>query len=411
MKADGFDWANAKQVLPDSLLCSQNKIPVTRKPRLLSAMAFSPTLEASFSGTTYYLANAGLETGHLEGCFSLYSAAKPPRAFQMRGALWKLSKMVRREPVSGFKFTAAYADYVWPRYIHALAGTTVVNNMQIYGQQFFNRRKSYGIGAYYYFDGTLAEYFEEYDKFDAADIAPSTRKHAVELEEQGYWQADGIIVMSKASALALHQRYRVPLEKISVVVPGANLIDAQLDAIEKPQQPDIEKEFVLGFVGLYPLRKRLDLLADAVSILRRQGQNVRLRVIGKCPEEIQKMDGVEFLGVINKKTNLPDFVKALGSTHLGCLVSRSELAGIAALEFLRLGLPFLGARVGGATDILEGGGGLAVDPDVTPEELAVEIGALCKNPDRYAALKRAAEQKANWASWRRAAAELDKVLP
>ncbi len=81
------------------------------------------------------------------------------------------------------------------------------------------------------------------------------------------------------------------------------------------------------------------------------------------------------------------------------------------VEFLRLGVPILGTRVGGATDILEGGGSLAVSPDITPEELAETISAIYHDQTRYAALRAEAGARSAWASWSRAVDELDAVLP
>lgn len=406
-----FEIAKAKKLLPESLLCTTEPPPESRPPRLLSAMAFSPTLEASFSGSTYYLAKAGLATQKLEGCFSLYSGQRPLRSLQIRGALWKLQRLLCREKSSGFKFTSAYLDQVWPRYIGALAGTTVVNNFQMYGPEFVKRRKALGIGAYFYIDGTLSEYFEDYAGFEVSEIAKSTKKHAIEIEKQGYESADGIVAMSRRTADALQERYGIPNQKISVVLPGANLLDEELDRVDITQAGDPSREFLLGFVGVYPLRKGLGRLVKAVQILRGRGLPVRLRVVGNCPEELRAADGIEYLGVISKKTDLDHFLRAIASVHLGCLVSRSELTGIASLEFLRVGVPVLGTRVGGFTDILEGGGSIIVSPDVSPDELADEIGRVYLNPDRYTTLKREAQNRRAWASWRRVAAELAATLP
>jgi glycosyltransferase involved in cell wall biosynthesis len=352
-----FNLEQARKNLPESLFCEPGELPAHRPPRLLSAQGYAPTLESSFSGITYHLARAGLASRHLEGCFSLYSGQKPPRAVQIRGALWRAARMLRRQKMRGFKFTADYLDAVWPRYLRDLAGATVISNFQLYSRHFLKRRKALDIGAWYYIDGTLTEYFESYDDFEVADIDPDTRQRALALEQEGYDSADGIVAFSRLTAQTLCERYGVPRAKVSVVIPGANLLDDFLDSVPlEPASPDAE-EFLLGFVGLYPIRKGLDRLAQAVRILRARGLAIRLRVVGKCPDDLRTMDGLDFLGVIHKRTHFADFVRAVGSVHLGCLVSRSELAGISTLEFLRLGVPVLGTDVGGATDILARGGG------------------------------------------------------
>jgi glycosyltransferase involved in cell wall biosynthesis len=404
-----MDLAAAKESLPENMFCEPEHFPGHRPPRLVSAMAFSPSLETSFSGITYHLAKGGMAARKLEGCFSLYSGRKPLKSLQVRGALWKLSKLLQWQKSGGFKFTNAYVDVVWPRYIEALAGATLINNFQLYSPEFIRRRRALGIGAYYYIDGTLAEYFGDYADFEVASIDPSTRQHALELEQQGYDDADGLIVMSRLAARTLQDRYKVPSSKISVVVPGANLLDDAVDAVEIQRPPS--DDFVLGFVGLYPERKGLDRLAQAIQILRSRRLPIRLRVIGACPEHIQSMDGIDFLGRIDKKTDFKRFVQAIGSVQLGCLVSRSELAGIALLEFLRLGVPVLGTRVGGIPDILEGGGSLLVEHNVAPEALANIIAETYSNEAGYRKLKQEAGARRQWASWKRVAEELDSVLP
>ena len=134
-------------------------------------------------------------------------------------------------------------------------------------------------------------------------------------------------------------------------------------------------------------------------------------MIGNCPDELLEMDGLDYLGLINKRTHLKEFIDAISSVDLGCLVSRSELAGVAMVEFLRVGVPILGTRVGGATDILTGGGGVLVEPDVDSEQLAAEIASLYRDRSKYDLLKRESEARRNWASWKRVAAELDSILP
>lgn len=398
----------ARQILPESHMCHTASLPDNRAPRLLSAMAIGQTLQAAFSGITYHLACAGLSTLKLEGCFSLYSGSTPQPRLHIRGGLWKLNRILRGQKTQGFKFTSDCVDAVWPRYIESLAGTTLISNFQLYGREFFKRRKLLDIGAYYYIDGTLTDYFDSYAEYDMANVDRCTMKQAIEVEQEGYHCADGIVTMSKLSARTLTERYGVPREKISVVVPGANLPDP---ISPDPLLPAETKDFVLGFVGLYPIRKGLDRLAGAMQILRARGLPIRLRVIGNCPDELKKLDGLDYLGVISKRNDLPAFLTAIKDVHLGCLLSRSELAGIAMLEFLRLGIPILGTRVGGAVDILEGGGSICVSPEVTPDELAEVIAGVYEDRPGYMALRTQATARSAWADWKRAANELDAVLP
>jgi glycosyltransferase involved in cell wall biosynthesis len=374
-------------------------------------MDSAPKLEQCFSGITYHLGNAGMEAGKLEGMFSLHSGSRPSRRLQMLGLTWKLRRMFLGQKSHGFKFTSSYADELWPRYIECLAGTTLVNNFQLFGKEFFKRRRNLDISACFYIDGTLAEYFETYLQFDVANIDASTMTEAMKIEKDGYAEADSIVAMSERTALSLRERYGVAPEKISIIPPGANLSDSDVESADLEPSVTSNGEFVLGFVGLYPLRKGLDRLARAMQILRGDGLPIRLRVIGNCPDDLKGIEGLDYLGKIDKTSDTAAFIEAISGVHLGCLLSRAELTGIATLEFLRLGIPVIGTNVGGAPDILGGGGSVMVSPAITAEELAEVLRKLYEDRVLYAKLKVEAASRKRWASWTRVAEELDLVLP
>jgi glycosyltransferase involved in cell wall biosynthesis len=325
------------------------------------------------------------------------------------GGCWKLGRLLSGRKKDGFKFAPVYHEHMWTRYARALAGTAIVNNFQIFGSAFWRQANRLDIEPYFYIDGTLNEYFTSYAEFDTANIDKDTTSTAITLEREGYARANRIIVMSQRTANDLSTFYGISQEKISLVCPAANLPDNLIDT-DVPSSHGRRDEFVLGFVGLYPIRKGLDRLAAAVSLMRRRNLPVRLRVIGRCPEEIQKMDGVDYLGIIQKSTHMSQFLEAIGDVDLGCQLSRAELTGIATLEFLRLGIPILATDVGGMPEIMNHGAGLMVSPNIGQEELAETISELVTDRDRYTVLRASAERRRGWASWLRAARELDAAL-
>jgi len=182
-------------------------------------------------------------------------------------------------------------------------------------------------------------------------------------------------------------------------MPAANLEDKVVPPPSE-HQGWVGNEFTVGFVGLYPLRKGLDKLAKATQMLRGRGLPIRLRVIGRCPSDIAAMDGVEFMGAIDKLTDVARFISVLRTVDLGCQLSRAELTGIAMMEFLRVGMP----------DVVEGGGGVLVPATITAEELAEELLGVMEDQIGYNALRQAAIRRSKWASWRRAAGEIGAVL-
>lgn len=171
-----------------------------------------------------------------------------------------------------------------------------------------------------------------------------------------------------------------------------------------------DSEFIVGYIGKDYIRKGLYRLAHAVALLRSEGTRVRLRVIGHCPDDLRYADGVEATGFLDKRAKPEGFIAALAQCALGCLPSHAEALGIALLEFLRLGVPVVGTRVGGIPDAVPDGAGVLVDKDVDPRGLADVIGRLCADKAAYAALSRGAKAARAWATWKRAASDFAKAV-
>ena len=103
-------------------------------------------------------------------------------------------------------------------------------------------------------------------------------------------------------------------------------------------------------------------------------------------------------------------METIRSVDLGCQLSGAELTGIAMMEFLRVGVPIIATNLGGIPDMFEDGGGLLVSPDISTEQLVEELHILMTDMDRYQALRHAAMRRAEWASWRRVAQEMNSAL-
>jgi glycosyltransferase involved in cell wall biosynthesis len=167
---------------------------------------------------------------------------------------------------------------------------------------------------------------------------------------------------------------------------------------------------VVGFVGLAAERKGLPVIAAAVQLARSRGRDVRLNVIGNCPAEIAARPEVTYFGRIDKRTDIERFIEIVSALDLGCMLSRAELAGIALLEFLRLGVPVIASDVGGIPDIVALGAGELVRPDITAEELAAIFTRLIEDRDRLQRLQRLAWEKRHRASWKRVIDDLQYAV-
>jgi hypothetical protein len=52
-----------------------------------------------------------------------------------------------------------------------------------------------------------------------------------------------------------------------------------------------------------------------------------------------------------------------------------------------------------------------VHPEIVAEELAEVLAAIYQDRAKYSVLKKEAESRRAWASWKRVASELDLILP
>lgn len=400
-------------LLPDALLAPESAFEASRPPRLV-ATGFGGSFRSSFSGSSYYLAAAGIATGTLDGGFTLYSNEHPDRGLQLRGALWKAQRALLRERRAGFKFAPEFSEHLWHRHLPALAGTDLVNNFQLYSSEVFARRAELDIRTSFYLDGTLHDYLEGYRDFDVSEVDETTTRRAIEVEREGYQQADAIAVMSRGAATTLEQVYGIDPARVSIVLPGANLDDSMVASVSagRAERADRDQydEFTVGFLGVYPERKGLPKLAEAIAQLRLAGVAVRLLVIGRCPEAIASMDGVQALGLIDKRTDPGRLAAALSTIDLGCQLSTVEMWGLAALEFVRCGIPVLATEVGGVPDMLPGGGTAGLPPDVGVEQVAATIQALVEDRAAYARLADGAAARSADARWERTAAALGELL-
>jgi glycosyltransferase involved in cell wall biosynthesis len=364
-----------------------------------------------FSGITYHLATQGVQDGLFTGMVNLYPRGLDAWGIYARAGWWKLRGGLSGS--SGFKFTDGFLDAIWRRRLPALAGSKVVNNFQLFGSHFLRSYRRFGVEPYFYIDATLGEYFGDYRLFDAAQIDERAIRQALILEREGFASSRQIAVMSSRCADYIIRYYDVPQQKVHVIPPGANIPERLLEALDSqpPRCRQRDKQgFVVGFIGLYPERKGLPTIADAVRLLRHSGYDVRLHVIGKCPIEIAQRDGVTHYGVIDKGTHMDRFLEILRNTDVGCMLSRAETAGIALLEFLRIGIPVIATDVGGVPDIVELGAGELVSPETGPSDLAEHLARLLDNSDRLDELRESAWRRRQTASWRRVVRELKDVL-
>jgi glycosyltransferase involved in cell wall biosynthesis len=159
-------------------------------------------------------------------------------------------------------------------------GANIVNNFQLFGPYFLRSHHLFAKEPHVYMDGTLDEYFGSYEVFDTAQIDRSTIGRVFDIKREGYSHCCQIVVMSARSAANITQHYKMPADKPHVVPPGANIPERLLQQFDThPPRNRSQRTLIVGFIGLYPERKGLPTIAEAVRLLRRPGYDTRLHLL------------------------------------------------------------------------------------------------------------------------------------
>ena len=207
--------------------------------------------------------------------------------------------------------------------------------------------------------------------------------------------ADMILTDSKNSAEDLRSLLHVPDDRIRVVYLG---IDESF--LEMPADPitSTSREPYVLFVGTPEPRKNLDRLIAATALLRENGSNERLVIVGGggWGEAGSDAPFVERLGQVSE-AELVELYR-----HASCLAlpSLHEGFGLPALEAMAVGTPVVAGRAGALPEIT-GGAAVLVDP-LDVKDIADGIESCIQN---RAQLVAAGRDRAKDFSWEKAAAE------
>jgi len=215
-------------------------------------------------------------------------------------------------------------------------------------------------------------------------------------ERQVLHLADRIVAATLAELAQLQWLYQADTRKIEVIPPGVDLSHFY------PIPRDEAKAFIgvppcdqmLLFVGRIELLKGIDALIEAVALMRQNGEQVCLAVIGGDPDlspaalsdemtRLQAMreryglqDTVAFLGRKSQDT-LPYYYSAAEAV---VVPSHYESFGMVALEAMACGTPVVASQVGGLAFLVQDGiTGFTVPVD-EPWTLAARLTELVQNP-------------------------------
>lgn len=144
-------------------------------------------------------------------------------------------------------------------------------------------------------------------------------------------------------------------------------------------------------VGRLVPQKRIDLIIDAVALLRQKGRPFRLTIIGDGPERAALERRAEEAGIgtltrFHGQVEPNRLADTIGDADVFAFAASQEGLGLTAAEALMLGIPVVACvDGGGVTDIVPTTGAGRLVPPARPERMARAIAELARDSSVRAA--------------------------
>ena len=220
----------------------------------------------------------------------------------------------------------------------------------------------------------------------------------------GWWGGALDQKLGQASAVVAHARWIH--EDIIRSVPGIKparvvLAPVGVDLAQwpsRPPRPRLDPPIRLISVGRLHRAKGHAAMLRVVAAARREGLDIRITILGGGPMQDELTTLLSSLG-LGAAVELPGSVPehavraALAESDIFVLPSEFEALGVVYMEAMAIGLPVIGTRNGGVSEVVEDGKtGLLVDP---ADEGAIldAIKRLVRNDALRASMVRAARAR------------------
>ncbi len=374
------------------------KVASPRARRFLTVVG-DATSVATWSGIPYFFLQAAQKHGVLDDGLKL-----DPAPLKSLRPLWNAAALLRSGRPGGFQYSEGFLRKLFAQAkLSPDEPLDFVSHFPLLPPRPWGQRWRFVP----YIDATLKQNFDDYGF--GARVGSRFMQDVLEREREAYHAAACVVCMSRWAADVVKGFYGVPAERVEVVLPGANLVEEELPALEATAVT-LEGPLRLGFVGKDWERKGLLRLLSIAEVLARREVACEVVTIGPPLDALPKHPLLRPAGFINKHRDLKKFVELVRSCHFGFLLSKVEALGISTLEFLRLGVPAVGTRVGGIVDALPEEMGVLVDATESAETTADTLYGYAKDVGRYAALRARVTSRAAEFSWARTAAAFGRIF-
>ena len=210
-----------------------------------------------------------------------------------------------------------------------------------------------------------------------------------------------MIAVSAAAAEVVRASYRVPPDKVAVILNGADdAFLAQESNAHVTTTARYPRRRLVTVARLYPV-KGVDIFLDAAALVIPHFPDLEVHIVGDGPMRPSLEQRATALGIASSVTfhgRLASVGAQLLSSDVFVLSSRSEGLGIAAIEAMAASKPVVASAVGGLSEVVaDGQTGFLVDlrrdvsgelePD--PAAIAKAIVHLFSNPELALSMGRA----------------------
>jgi len=213
------------------------------------------------------------------------------------------------------------------------------------------------------------------------------------------YRAAGRVVALSPVMADLAARGGAAPDHVCVIPNGVDAEDFGLDALAAWTAPAAEGELRLLYAGRLAVEKGADRLIEALALLPRDRDGLRLELVGDGPLAAELRARAERLGVASRVTwsravERRELAPKYLASHLVCVPSRSDALPTVALEAARAGRAVLASQVGGLRFIVRDGVTGAIVPADSAEAWARAIAELAADRSRLARMGEAARERA-----------------
>jgi glycosyltransferase involved in cell wall biosynthesis len=255
----------------------------------------------------------------------------------------------------------------------------------------------------YFCDATYKIYSETYVK-EFANLGAISRWEGNHLESKSLHKSKLAILSSRWAANSAISDYKLPADKVEIMLLGANIEQAPERSIIYKKQNNTT--LTLLFLAVDWDRKGGKIAFDALVQLHAQGLKAKLIVCGCTPPAEYQHPGLEVIPFINK--NLPQdydlFVQILSTSHFLILPTRADCSLLVAMESNSYGMPAITTEVGGVPDVvLDGVNGYCLPLEAEGKAYAELIAEIYADQPRYQQLiessRKRFDEELSWTKW------------